>query len=98
VPLWCIPRLGHPGLRSLCFLLLNLMSNWIAIAKSDLYNSKCAALIDAADSVALGQGQTDRTTGVMADVTLEIRRRVAKSNQLDANTAAIPGGLKPRST
>ncbi len=71
------------------------MSNWIVIAKADLYNSKAAALIDAADSVSLGSGQTDRTTGVVADVTLEIRRRVAKCNQLDQNPAAIPGGLKP---
>jgi len=71
------------------------MSNWITITKADLYNSKIAALIDAADSASLGQSQADRTTGIIADVTLEIRRRVAKSNQLDQNTAAIPGGLKP---
>ena len=71
------------------------MSNWISITKADLYNSKVAALIDAADSASLGQGQQDRTTGIIADVTLEIRRRVAKANQLDQNTAAIPGGLKP---
>jgi len=71
------------------------MSNWITIAKQDLYNSKVAALIDAADSASLGQGQADRTTGIIADVVLEIRRRVAKCHRLDANTAAIPGGLKP---
>jgi len=71
------------------------MSSWIILTKADLYNSKAAALIDAADSVSLGAGQTDRTTGVISDVVLEIRRRVAKSNQLDQNPAAIPGGLKP---
>jgi hypothetical protein len=71
------------------------MSNWITITKSDLYNSKAAALIDAVDQVSLGANQTDRTTGVLADVTLEIRRRVAKCNQLDQNTTAIPAGLKP---
>lgn len=71
------------------------MSNWISITKADLYNSKVAALIDAADSVSLGAGQTDRTTGCIADVTLEIRRRVSKCNQLDQNPAAIPAGLKP---
>ena len=70
------------------------MSRWITIAIADLYNSKVAALIDAANSVALGAGQTDRVTGTIADVTLEIRRKVAKSNTLDVNTAAIPGGLK----
>ncbi|MDE2107253.1 MAG: hypothetical protein KGL39_59195 [Patescibacteria group bacterium] len=71
------------------------MSNWIAIAKADLYNSKAAALIDAADSVQLGVGQTDRTTGVIADVTLEIRRRVGKEYAVDADPTKIPGGLKP---
>jgi hypothetical protein len=71
------------------------MSNWITIAKADLYNSKAAALIDAADQLSLGPGQTDRSTGIIADVTMEIRRRVAKCNQLDQNLAAIPGGLKP---
>jgi hypothetical protein len=71
------------------------MSNWITITLADLYNSKAAALIDAANQVSLGAGQTDRATGVMADVTREIRRRVAKCNQLDQNPAAIPAGLKP---
>lgn len=71
------------------------MSNWISLTKADVYNSKAAALIDAADSVSLGNGQTDRTTGILADVTLEIRRRIAKTNQLDQNPAAIPAGLKP---
>lgn len=71
------------------------MPNWITITKADLYNSKVAALIDAADSASLGQNQKDRTTGIISDVTMEIRRRVSKCNQVDANTAAIPGGLKP---
>jgi len=71
------------------------MPNWITITKADLYNSKAAALIDAADTASLGANQPDRSTGVIADVTLEIRRRVSRSNQLDANPAAIPAGLKP---
>ena len=71
------------------------MSNWITLTKADLYNSKAAALIDAADGVSLSNGQSDRTTGILADVTLEIRRRVSKSNLLDQNAAAIPAGLKP---
>jgi len=71
------------------------MSNWISLTKADLYNSKTAALIDAADSVSLGSGQTDRATGILADVTLEIRRRVSKSNQLDQNPGTLPAGLKP---
>ncbi len=71
------------------------MSNWIVITKADLYNSKAAPFIDAANTLALGAGQADRVTGILADVTMEIRRRVAKCNQLDQNTAALPGGLKP---
>lgn len=71
------------------------MSNWITITKADLYNSKAAALIDAADTASLGANQPDRSTGVIADVTMEIRRRVSKSNQLDQNPSAIPAGLKP---
>ena len=71
------------------------MSNWITIAKADLYNSKSATLIDAADTQALGAGQTGRTAGIIADVTLEIRRKVSRCNQLDQVTTAIPGGLKP---
>ena len=69
--------------------------NWLTITRADLYNSKVAALIDAADTASLGDGQRDRTTGIIADVTLEVRRRVARANALDADTTTIPGGLKP---
>lgn len=71
------------------------MSNWISITKADLYNSKVSALIDAADSVMLGDNQSDRTSGVIADVILEIRRRVSKCHQLDVDASKIPAGLKP---
>lgn len=70
------------------------MSNWISITKSNLYDSKAAALIDAADTVQLGAGQTDRSTGIIADVVVEIRRKVARCNQLDQDATKIPGGLK----
>jgi len=70
------------------------MSKWIAITIADLYNSQVAPLIDAANSVALGANQADRVTGTIADVTLEIRRKVAKSNSLDMDGTKIPGGLK----
>ena len=70
------------------------MSNWITLTKADLYNSKASALVDAANSVSLGAGQTDRVTGILADVTSEIRRKVARCNQLDASLSAIPAGLK----
>ncbi len=69
--------------------------SWITISRADLYNSKVAALIDAADTASLGQNQTDRSTGIIADITLEVRRRVARCNQLDQNPATIPAGLKP---
>jgi len=71
------------------------MPRWIAITIADLYNSKVAPLITAADTTALAPGQTGRVAGVIADVTLEIRRKVASANQLDADVARIPGGLKP---
>lgn len=71
------------------------MSNWITITKADIYNSKAATLVDQINQNLLGNGQTDRLTGIIADVTLEIRRRVAKCNQLDADATRIPGGLKP---
>jgi len=70
------------------------MSNWIAITIQDLYDSKVAGLINAANSASLGAGQLDRTTGIIADVTAEIRRKVARCNQLDQDVTAIPGGLK----
>jgi hypothetical protein len=70
------------------------MSNWIVIAEVDLYDAKAAALVEAADSVQLGPGQESRSAQVIADVTAEIRRKVARCNQLDQNVAAIPGGLK----
>jgi hypothetical protein len=71
------------------------MPNWITVALADLYNSKAAPLVDQINQQMLGAGQTDRLTGIIADATLEIRRRVAKCNQLDADTTKIPGGLKP---
>jgi hypothetical protein len=70
------------------------MSNWISITKQALYDSKAAAFIDAADSVQLGAGQTDRSTDAIADVVAEIRRKVARCNTLDQDPTKIPAGLK----
>ena len=70
------------------------MSNWISITKSNLYDSKVAAMIDAADKVSLGAGQVDRSTDTIADVVMEIRRKVAACNVLDQDVTKIPGGLK----
>lgn len=68
--------------------------SWITITKASLYDTKAAALIDAANAEQLGAGQTDRTTGIIADVTAEIRRKVGRTNVLDATTTKIPAGLK----
>lgn len=70
------------------------MANWTAITKLDLYDAKAAALIDAADSVQLGQGQVNRTTQVITDVTLEFRSKVAKAYTLDVDPTKIPNVLK----
>lgn len=69
------------------------MSNWTPITIQDLYNSQVAPLIDAANSVALGAGQTDRVTGAIAAVVSDIRGQCARVNILDANTANIPNSL-----
>lgn len=70
------------------------MSNWTAITIQDLYNSQVAPLIDAANSVALGAGQTDRVTGVIAAVVLDIRGQCARVNILDEDASKIPNSLK----
>ncbi len=70
------------------------MSNWIVIAKADLYNSAAASYVDSADTKQLGQGQASRSTSVIADVVSEIRAAVARNGQVDQNTAAIPFSLK----
>lgn len=70
------------------------MSNWITITKLDLYDAKAAALVDAADSQALGAGQVSRSAQVISDVTLEIRRKIARVTVLDQDVTKIPGGLK----
>jgi len=70
------------------------MSNWITIVKLDLYNAKAAVLVDAADNVQLGVGQASRSAQVIADVTTEIRRKIARVTTLDQDVTKIPGGLK----
>lgn len=72
------------------------MSQWLSITKSSLYDAKVAALIDACDSVALADGQTDRATGLIQGVVDDIRRKVAscQRNRLDADLTKIPKGLK----
>lgn len=72
------------------------MSQWLAITVQNLYDAKIGALVDACNAAALGTGQTDRSTGIIADVVAEIRRKIAshQRNQLDQDTTTIPQGLK----
>lgn len=76
------------------------MSRWIPITKANLYDAKVAALIDAADTAALGNGQTARSPGIIQGVVDDIRRKIAscKRNRLDVDTTAIPDGLKNLAT
>ena len=70
------------------------MSNWITITVQDLYNSAAAPYIDRADQELLGHGQTKRSDGIIADVTRDIRVKVARASQLDQDATKIPGGFK----
>jgi hypothetical protein len=70
------------------------MANWTAITKQDLYDAKAATLVDAADQLVLGQGQVNRTTQIITDVTLEIRSKVAKCYTLDQDPTKIPNVTK----
>ena len=72
------------------------MSKWISITLANLYDAKIGALVDACDTVALAAGQTSRSAGIIQGVVDDIRRKIAscRRNQLDANPAALPTGLK----
>jgi|GEM_PF-1371509 len=72
------------------------MSQWVSITKATLYNAKVAALIDALDTAALGDGQTNRSTDIIQGVVDHIRRKVAscRRNNLDADLTTIPKGLR----
>jgi len=72
------------------------MPNWISITVTDLNDAKVAALVDALRTAALAEGQTDPTRRITQEVVDYIRRKIAScaKNLLDADTAAIPAGLK----
>ena len=72
------------------------MSKWISITLANLYDAKICALLDACDTVALANGQTARSPGIIQGVVDDIRRKIAscRRNQLDVNVTAIPSGLK----
>jgi len=72
------------------------MANWIPITLATLKEAKVAALIDACDSAALGEGQANRSAGVIQGVVDEIRNAVAscKTNRVDSDLTKIPKGLR----
>ncbi len=72
------------------------MSKWISITLANLYDAKVSALVTACDTAALAAGQTSRSAGIIQGVVDDIRRKIAscRRNQLDANPAALPTGLK----
>ncbi len=70
------------------------MNNWTIITIQDLYNSQAASLIDQANSASLGNGQTDRVTGLIAAAVLDIRGQCARVNILDSDATKIPNSLK----
>jgi hypothetical protein len=72
------------------------MPAWISITAADLREAKVAALVDALASAALGDGQSDPTPGVIADVVARVRAEVqgCKSNVVDADSTLLPAELK----
>ena len=70
--------------------------SWTAIAVDDLKDTKVAALVEACQTAALGSGQDDPTSTIIADVIARIRAEVAacRANSLDRDTTKIPADLK----
>jgi hypothetical protein len=66
--------------------------SWIAITLATLKEAKVAALIEACDSAALGDGQANRAAGLIQGVVNEIRNAVAtcRTNQVDSDVTKIP--------
>lgn len=72
------------------------MSAWITIAVSDLNDYMVAAQVSALRTAALGSGQTDPFSRVMADIVERIRFKIQScgANQLSATPQTIPPELK----
>ncbi|NJL18810.1 MAG: hypothetical protein HC901_00335 [Bdellovibrionaceae bacterium] len=70
--------------------------SWIAITADTLKEAKVAALIDACDSAALGDGQANRAAGLIQGVVNEIRNAVAtcRTNQVDEDTTTVPASQR----
>lgn len=70
--------------------------NWTPITADDLNDAKFAAVIEAARTQGLADGQGDPVPNIIQSVVDRIRRKIAscKFNKLDVDTTAIPNGLK----
>lgn len=70
--------------------------SWISITLATLYEDKVAALVDACDSAALGEGQANRSAAVIQGVVDDIRRKVesCRTNRVDSDLTTIPKGLR----
>jgi glutamate racemase len=70
--------------------------SWIAITNDTLKEAKVAALVDACNTAALGDGQENRAAGLIQGVVNEIRNAVAtcKTNQVDEDTTKIPASQR----
>lgn len=69
---------------------------WIPITTDTLKEAKIAALIDACDSAALGDGQMNRADGLIAGVVKDIRNYVStcKRNRVEEDISTIPESLR----
>jgi hypothetical protein len=70
--------------------------SWISITVDTLNEAKVAALIDAASTAALADGQADRAAGLIQGIVNEIRNAVAtcRTNQVDEDLTTIPESLR----
>lgn len=70
--------------------------NWISVTVADLNDAKVEKLVTALRTKALGAGQDDPTPRLTQEVVDTIRRKIAScaNNRVDADTTAIPAGLK----
>ncbi len=70
--------------------------SWIAITIDTLYEAKVAALIDACNSAALAQGQSNRVAGIIQGVVNDVRRKVesCRTNRVDSALTKIPASLR----
>lgn len=72
------------------------MSRWVRISDADLINHKCAPLVEALRSAALGPDQGDPVAGLVQAVVDRVRRKIAScaSNRVDADGQLVPVGLR----